>query len=150
MPGTESTTIPWHAAYPTPDTVVKATSREEVLELMKQGAKDYILVDLRRADHEGGLIRGSINLPAQSVYPSIPTLYRLLKAAGIVKVIWYCASSRGRGPRAAAWFDDYLAKCGEADMQSLILSGGIKGWVKAGDEYVSWMDEYDASVWTRE
>lgn len=39
---------------------------------------------------QGGNIRGSINLPAQSLYPSIPTLYRTLKAAGVRKVIWYC------------------------------------------------------------
>ncbi|OTA01497.1 arsenate reductase Arc2 [Trichoderma parareesei] len=150
MPGTDSTTVPWHAAYPAPETVAKSISRDEVLDMMKHGMRDYLLVDLRRADHEGGLIRASINLPAQSLYPSIPTLFRLTKDAGIVKVIWFCASSRGRGPRAAAWFNDYLAKCGETDMESLVLLGGIKGWATAGDEYVSWMDEYEASVWTRE
>ncbi|KAL6857298.1 hypothetical protein J3F83DRAFT_717928 [Trichoderma novae-zelandiae] len=140
MIGTESTAIPWHAAYPPPNNLTKSISRDEVLEMLKRGTKEYIL---------GGFIRGSINLPAQSVYPSIPTLYQLLKAAGIVKVIWFCASSRGRGPRAAAWFDDYLGKCHDTDMESLVLSGGIKGWAKAGEEYVSWMDEYDASgkVW---
>ncbi|KAL7813304.1 Rhodanese-like domain-containing protein [Trichoderma gracile] len=147
MSGTESTTVAWHTAYPAPKSVAKSISREELLELMKQGRRDYLLVDLRRADHEGGLIRGSINLPAQSLYPSIPTLYRLIKAAGIVKIIWFCVSSRGRGPRAAAWFDDYLAKCGETDMESSVLLEGIKGWARAGDEYISWMDEYDVSVW---
>lgn len=32
-------------------------------------------------------------------------------------------------------------------MQSLILDGGVKGWVKAGGEYVEWMEEFDASKW---
>jgi arsenical-resistance protein 2 len=39
---------------------------------------------------QGGTIRGSINLPAQSLYPTIPALYSVLKAAGVRKVIWYC------------------------------------------------------------
>jgi hypothetical protein len=40
--------------------------------------------------NQGGTIRGSINLPAQSLYPTIPTLYSLVKAANTRKVIWYC------------------------------------------------------------
>jgi len=32
-------------------------------------------------------------------------------------------------------------------MQSLVLEGGIKGWVKAGEEYVTKMQGYDASSW---
>lgn len=39
---------------------------------------------------QGGSIRGSINLPAQSVYPTIPTLYSLFKAARLHNIIWYC------------------------------------------------------------
>jgi len=34
-------------------------------------------------------------------------------------------------------------------MESLILEGGIKGWVKAGPEYVEQMDGYDAEVWKK-
>lgn len=33
-------------------------------------------------------------------------------------------------------------------MQSLVLLGGISGWVTAGSEFVSWMDDYDEKVWT--
>jgi hypothetical protein len=44
---------------------------------------------------QGGTIRGSINLPAQSLYPSIPTLYSVLKAGGVQKVIWYCCMWHG-------------------------------------------------------
>ena len=32
-------------------------------------------------------------------------------------------------------------------MRSVILLGGIKGWVAAGPEYIELMDEYDASKW---
>lgn len=52
-------------------------------------------------------------------------------------------SSRGRGPRAAGWFQDLLAKCGNTKMKSLVLAEGIKGWLGAGDEYTQFVDGHD-------
>lgn len=89
--------LPWHAAYPGPNADVVFISREEVLALINDpqavAGKDYVLVDLRRNDYQGGTIQGSINLPAQSMYPILPTYYTLLKAAGVRKVIFYCGES---------------------------------------------------------
>lgn len=39
---------------------------------------------------QGGTISGSINLPAQSLFPTIPALYSLFKAAGASRIVWYC------------------------------------------------------------
>merc|ERR1712093_602879 len=65
----------WYDAYPKPrNTNPKAVSAKELLALFQAGATagvDFLLIDLRRVDHEGGTIRGSINLPAQSLYPSL-------------------------------------------------------------------------------
>jgi arsenical-resistance protein 2 len=58
-------------------------------------------------------------------------------------------SSAGRGTRAAGWFADYLEEKNDAEIKSLVLAGGIKGWVAAGTEYTALMDGYDASVWTK-
>ena len=58
------------------------------------------------------------------------------------------ASSRGRGNRAAGWFGDYIAERGDAEMMSLVLFEGVKGWANAGAEYVQWMDEYDDKAWS--
>lgn len=62
-------------------------------------------------------------------------------------------SSQGRGSRAASWFADYIQeRKAEGDvsaLESLALEGGIKGWVKAGDEYVQMMDGYDEAVWKK-
>jgi arsenical-resistance protein 2 len=57
-------------------------------------------------------------------------------------------SSRGRGTRAAGWFDDLIQeKGGEEGMESLILGGGIKGWATAGKEYQEFMVGYEGAVW---
>ncbi|KAK3377628.1 Rhodanese-like domain-containing protein [Podospora didyma] len=140
--------------YPAPKTEAATISREEVLGLLKASAaaptrRDFILVDLRRTDFEGGTIRGSINLPAQSLYPTLPAIYGVFKAAGLTKVIFYCGSSRGRGARAAGWLADYLASVGETEMQSLALFEGVRGWANAGGAFVAWMDEYDEAVWSK-
>lgn len=151
---------PWHAAYPAPSTLDPPTlTRTEVLQRFQQGkrpGKDFILVDLRRMDHEGGTIRGSINLPAQSLYPSIPTLYELFSTAAgggagsITEVIFYCGSSKGRAPRAASWFQDHINNQHNQSniMKSYILHEGITGW--AMDPTINkdeFMDGYDERVW---
>ncbi|KAG9229910.1 Rhodanese-like domain-containing protein [Amylocarpus encephaloides] len=141
---------PWHAAYPAPKTTAAVITRESLLSWMLDGkvaGKDFVLVDLRRTDFEGGTIRGSINLPAQSLYSTIPSLYALLSTAAVRNVIWYCGSSRGRGNRAAGWFADYIKEQNNTEMESRTLEEGIKGWATGGDEYVRMMDEYDAAIW---
>lgn len=35
-------------------------------------------------------------------------------------------------------------------MASLVLEGGIRGWVGGGGEFVGWMVGYDAGFWGRE
>ncbi|KAK3933918.1 Rhodanese-like protein [Diplogelasinospora grovesii] len=142
----------WHAAYPAPKIEAPSLTRETVLEMLRDGnnvsGRDFVLVDLRRNDHEGGSIRGSINLPAQSLWSTIPIVYEMFKAAGLRKVIWFCG-------RVFTWsrksccrlFADHIAERGDTRMQSLVLLEGIKGWATAGEEYVQWMDEYDEAVW---
>ncbi|KAL3471939.1 Rhodanese-like domain-containing protein [Aspergillus californicus] len=145
---------PWHASFPTPRTTSPASlPRETVLQWLKEGKKpgiDFLLVDLRRNDFEGGTIAGSLNLPAQSLYYMLPTLLALVKSAGVRDVGFYCGSSQGRGTRAAGWFADYLQDQGvAAEVKSWKLEGGIKGWVAAGEEYTALMDGYDKAFWKK-
>ncbi|CRK26396.1 hypothetical protein BN1723_013824, partial [Verticillium longisporum] len=148
-----STPPPWHAAFPAPKHEPAALTANEVLSLLQSAEanpsqpRDFVLVDLRRNDHEGGTIRTSLNLPAQSLYPSIPTLYDVFRAAQVKTVIWYCGSSRGRGSRAAGWLGDQIAEKGDTQMRSVILGGGIKGWVAGGESFTAYMSGYEADKW---
>ena len=58
-------------------------------------------------------------------------------------------SSRGRGSRAAGWFQDLLIEKGDNDVASLVLVEGIAGWARGGAEYTKLMDEYDPEVWRK-
>lgn len=106
---------------------------------------------------QGGTITHSTNLPAQTLYFSLPSLYNLLKASRIPLAIFYCGTSQGRGRRGAAWFTDYIEDqktAGAEDdegfkIRSVILKGGIKGWVNAGEEYQEWMTAFEPGYWTQ-
>lgn len=143
--------IPWHAAYPEPRPGAPATISCSALlqrfEMGQQAGKDFLVIDTRRNDHDGGFIRGSLNLPAQSLYPSLSTLLSMVKAARYPLVIWHCQSSKGRGTRAANWFRDLLEDEKIDTIQSVILEGGIKAWARAGPAYVKLMNEYDQTYW---
>jgi arsenical-resistance protein 2 len=182
---------PWYDGYPAVKSQdVSVLVRSDFLRMIHSGAspgQDFLLVDLRRNDHvvcnacicasipltndlhQGGTIHGSLNLPAQSLYPSLPTLYAIVKAAKIPRVIWYCGkssltytvqfanplmsskgSSRGRGNRAAGWFQDLLTEKEDHDIASLVLVEGIAGWVKGGAEYTKLIDEYDPEAWHKD
>ncbi|KAF2662976.1 hypothetical protein K491DRAFT_700104 [Lophiostoma macrostomum CBS 122681] len=124
----------WYDAFPAPGRTAPSISRDNVLPTLS--SPELLLVDVRRTDYEGGTIKGSINLPAQSFYTNRAVLYDL-------------SSSGGSGTRCSGWFADYLAEKGEVGLQSLTLAGGIKGWVKAGDEYTQNVDGYQAAYWTQ-
>jgi arsenical-resistance protein 2 len=137
--------------------------------------RTFLLVDVRRTDWEGGTIKTSLNLPAQSFYQTRKTLFDLLERGGFKKVIFYCGelhfqggrvrgkvsetrrlmreravgSSNGRGPRCAGWMQDYIddvAKFGrKSEVQVFTLAGGIKNWVKEFEG--SLVDGFEEKYW---
>ncbi|KAK1780648.1 hypothetical protein QBC45DRAFT_476794 [Copromyces sp. CBS 386.78] len=121
---------PWWAAFPEPTSTPVHIEPQTVLELLEQSSRKFLLVDCRRTDCTGGTVSSSINLPAHSFYTTRKSLYALCKQARIQKVIFYCGSSAGRGPRCAAWMQDYIDDV---------------GWVRRyGDRM---MDGYDEKTW---
>lgn len=59
-------------------------------------------------------------------------------------------SSRGRAPRCASWFLEHVREnVGDADMQIMVLEGGIKGWVQGGAQCIQFMDGFDEAYWRR-
>lgn len=65
-------------------------SIERVKAAGQHAQKDFLLVDVRRTDWEGGTVATSVNFPAQSFYQTRSGVYHLCKQAGIKKVIFYC------------------------------------------------------------
>ncbi|TEA12716.1 CDC25-like phosphatase YCH1 [Colletotrichum sidae] len=144
--GDATETPPWWAAFPAPKSNVAHIEADEVLRLLEhqetagqEASRDFLLVDVRRNDWEGGTIKSSINLPAQTLYQTRAVIHQLCQQAGIKRVIFYCGSSNGRGPRSANWLQDYFDDVGETTVTAVILKGGIKGWVRGyGGRMMDW------------
>ncbi|PNP46223.1 hypothetical protein TGAMA5MH_02258 [Trichoderma gamsii] len=120
-------------------------SIERVKAAGQHAHRDFLLVDVRRTDWEGGTVATSVNFPAQSFYQTRGEVYQLCKQAGIKRVIFYCGSCGTRGPKCAGWFQEYLDSIGETEMKALILRGGVKGWQKTYNGQL--MDHYDPGAW---
>jgi len=67
----------------------------------------------------------------------------------IDSVLLLQGSSRGRGTRAAGWFEDHAREKGKEAMGSYTLLEGIAGWEAAGSEYTGLMDEYQKEHWRK-
>lgn len=96
---------PWHTKFPSPKTPDEATnwlSQKTLFTWLSTTpttsddqpkyvpGKHFILVDLRRVDHQGGTIHGSINLPAQSLWWGLESLYWLVAGTRDRVAVFYC------------------------------------------------------------
>jgi arsenical-resistance protein 2 len=91
MADAPNTSGSWADAIHVPRTTAPILTREEALSELS--SPELLIVDVRRTDYEGGTIKGSINLPAQSFYVNRGVLYDLCKRAGVKKVAFYCGRS---------------------------------------------------------
>jgi hypothetical protein len=87
----------WWDAFPEPKAECPRTDPAIISKLIevnaalgKNAKRDFLLVDVRRTDWEGGTIATSINLPAHTFYQTRPQVYQLVKQAGVKRIIFYC------------------------------------------------------------
>lgn len=75
------------------ETIARAVLQEHSgMELEKKNVTTF-QSELTLIQSQGGTVQGSINIPAQSLYPTIASVHTLFKAAGVKKAIFYCGSS---------------------------------------------------------
>lgn len=135
---------------PTPKTTTPPVyiDKEIVKSKINNNDNDYIIVDLRKNDFIGGSIKGALNIPAQSIHPTISTLYDLAKSSGKPNLYIHCVSSRDRAVRVSGWLQDLVEQNNNNNNNQVkpqIIKGGIKEWVNGGKEYIDLMDNYDES-----
>lgn len=87
----------WWEAFPEVKASCPRVEAAEVAGLIEKNAaaeegatRDFLLVDVRRTDWEGGTVATSINFPAHTFYQTRPVIYQLCKQAGIRRIIFYC------------------------------------------------------------
>ncbi|KNZ77271.1 Arsenite methyltransferase [Termitomyces sp. J132] len=125
----------WWDAYPKVKSDPGRIPMEELEILMRESPTNgnLAVIDVRKDDRAGGHIRGSENWYAQTFYDNLPAF--LEKHKNTSRVIFYCGSSSGRGPRCAGWYQDYLNDKSVTSSTAYVLQGGIKAWLaKYGDQ----------------
>ncbi|KAJ1932287.1 Cdc25 phosphatase Ibp1 [Linderina pennispora] len=108
---------------------------ELVRDPTKIAGKDYVVVDVRDSDYNGGHIPGAVNVPAHEMHDQAAALVQ--KYADVPEVIFHCALSQVRGPKSARIYNEAvqerLEKAAGDDplfgQNIQVLTGGFTSWL---------------------
>ncbi|VDC00731.1 unnamed protein product [Peniophora sp. CBMAI 1063] len=121
----------------------------KIIKSDKEPHKDYLVIDVRDDDHVGGHISGSHHLPSQKFLDSVHDLVNRTKDIPIV--IFHCALSQARGPKAARIYSetrDNLQIAGKDQPHDVcILRGGFTEFQAKFRNDPKLVENFDASVW---
>ncbi|ANB15271.1 hypothetical protein AWJ20_2897 [Sugiyamaella lignohabitans] len=146
----QSTAAPqWWEKYPNPKSEPTYISKEKVAEDVRS-KENVLVIDVRRDDFKGGKIKTALNLPAQSFYNSVDSVYDLAEKSGKEAIYVHCnrSSVGSRGWRVAGWLQDTATSRGEK-VKIYAITDGIVGFATGGKEYTELLDEYDPEVWEK-
>merc|ERR1719160_2239230 len=90
-----------------------------------QQLSNFVVVDLRGPDFEGGNIRGCVNIPSMDLIGNLDGAVGQLQNAETV--IFHCLISRHRAPQCAKYYKERLQKHGRKQ-KVLILEGGYNAF----------------------
>ncbi|KAJ7600896.1 Rhodanese-like domain-containing protein [Mycena floridula] len=87
-------------------TMPRYISGTELAEIMKNQVahKDYLVVDVRDDDFEGGNIKHMKNIPSRQFLSQVDSLVSSTK--DIPLIVFHCALSQARGPKAARIYEE--------------------------------------------
>ncbi|KAI5477796.1 M-phase inducer phosphatase, protein tyrosine phosphatase [Pseudohyphozyma bogoriensis] len=144
-------------------------SNTELAQLIRDGArigKDVLIVDVRDDDYHGGNIPGAVRAPSElRTEASVTELVKQYK--DVPRVIFHCALSQVRGPKAARIYAEELARqqlgsatsTGEGNSFSvnpfssstqqevLVLREGFTGWQSLYRKDPALVENFDVQVW---
>ncbi|BEI81676.1 hypothetical protein CcaverHIS002_0208360 [Cutaneotrichosporon cavernicola] len=112
--------------------VFRYINAEEMAAIIKASpdgvGKDWAVVDVRDDDFVGGNIVGALNYPSDTLLAKLDELVKLME--GVPKVVFHCALSQVRGPKAARRYAEarsLLLKDAPAQ-DILVLREGFSGF----------------------
>ncbi|CAG8445747.1 21899_t:CDS:2 [Dentiscutata erythropus] len=101
---------------------------EELRDIIKDKAKiprkDYLVVDVRDEDYQGGNIPNCVNRPSDNFTDSLDAL--ISEYSQVPKVIFTCRQSQQRGPSCAIAYANKV----NTDQNIHVLKGGMGGWMQ--------------------
>ncbi|KAI0251970.1 Rhodanese-like domain-containing protein [Lactifluus subvellereus] len=117
----------------------------------KRPRKDYLIVDVRDDDYIGGNITNCHNVPSVTFLDNLDDLVR--DAKEIPQVIFHCALSQSRGPKAARIYNDrrkQLQDDKDIPQQVLILRGGFTEFQAKFKDDPQLVENWNKHIWAAE
>lgn len=120
----------------------------------KVSGKDYIVVDVRDEDFIGGNIKGCLHIPSRKYEELFEDLCARIK--DIPTIIFHCAYSQARGPKAANIYTQKRVLVSGCDGESgskqrvLVLQGGFANMQAAYKDDNAVIEGWDKSLWEYE
>ncbi|ODQ66217.1 hypothetical protein NADFUDRAFT_69465 [Nadsonia fulvescens var. elongata DSM 6958] len=135
----------WLAIYDEPLTQARYIDKAELKDDIEAEREGLLIFDVRNADFCDGNIKDALNITAQSIYgySGIGKLVSLATRLNASKVVIYCNSSRDRAIRTAGWFQDFIQEHNLINLEVVILTGGIRGWIAGGEKYTNLMEGFN-------
>ncbi|CAI2162648.1 6943_t:CDS:2 [Funneliformis geosporum] len=128
---------------------IEYIKQSELARIMKDitqiPGKDYLVVDVRDDDYEGGNIPYSINSPSHKIHDHIDAL--VFKHNQVPRIIFTCALSQVRGPKCARIYKENTTN---KDQKVQVLQGGFSEWQREYKDDPQLVEKYVAEHWEYE
>ncbi|PPQ85162.1 hypothetical protein CVT25_004169 [Psilocybe cyanescens] len=125
---------------------------DELADIMKSGKvpKDFVVVDVRDDDYVGGNIKGSMNYPSAEFLSNVDGLVKETKEVPFV--IFHCALSQVRGPKAARIYSETRKNILSNDIphEVAILRDGFSQFQVKYKDDAELVEKWDKNVWASE
>ncbi|KAF9013190.1 Rhodanese-like domain-containing protein [Cyathus striatus] len=124
---------------------------DELAELMKSEKvpkKDFVVVDVRDDDYVGGNIKDAINKPSNEFLVNVDGLVKQTKDVPLV--IFHCALSQIRGPKAARIYEETrrtVLEDNDIPHEIVVLRDGFSGFQSKYKEDPELVENWDKEVW---
>lgn len=113
-----------------------------------QGA-NFAVVDVRDSDFAGGHIRGCWHYPANEFPSKLAEIRLRLEEKEVENVVFHCALSQVRGPKAALLFLRFLEDQPDdhINVNVYVLEGGFTRWARKFGEDASVTEGFASDIW---
>jgi len=129
--------------------MVKYITGHELAAIIKSDQvplKDYLVVDVRDDDYLGGHIVKGQNWPSHNFMWKVDELVE--KTKNVKVVIFHCAFSQERGPKAARIYENKLQAQGTDNLHEvLVLRGGFSKFQAKFKDDATLVENWDKNVW---
>ncbi|OZJ02167.1 hypothetical protein BZG36_05240 [Bifiguratus adelaidae] len=115
----------------------------------KISGKDYVVIDVRDDDYEGGHITGSKHFASGSLSSTMPEIINLYSQVPVV--YFHCTLSQVRGPKSARMYKEALDLNGvRTDQTVKVLRGGFSQWQAKYRKEPGLIEDYNPRYWDAE